>query len=302
MTDQQGAALVIVMALLSGALMIGISAMNSALIDERLAGNYRAMALAQMNAEQGASQLDQSDLEASVGACQALVDDYETFESWGDIAISELSNGGLAKFVTCRNSGEADVLLIMGSVEGASAVSFITRSFGGSSGNPEDIDINDFFDWLIKNIDEVDGEQVCNADEFSGNGPYYCSSSFYDGKTNKKIKLDSGFSNKILISDNDIEFQVSGSADNLILITPGEVIFSGLGSNDSITGFVWSGDGLTINGAGGQDLGICAPKDTTVNGGSLANDSGCDSLEKFLKDNFGYESESGSSGTGWAQL
>ncbi|WP_336269090.1 pilus assembly PilX family protein [Vreelandella arctica] len=58
MKNQQGAALVIVMALLSGALMIGISGMNSALIDERLAGNYRAVALAQMNAERAASEAD----------------------------------------------------------------------------------------------------------------------------------------------------------------------------------------------------------------------------------------------------
>lgn len=52
---QQGAALVIVMALLSGAVMLGISAMQSALIDERLAGNYRAAVQAQMNAEKAAS-------------------------------------------------------------------------------------------------------------------------------------------------------------------------------------------------------------------------------------------------------
>lgn len=58
MKNQQGAALVIVMALLSGALLIGISGMNSALIDERLAGNYRAVALAQMNAERAASEAD----------------------------------------------------------------------------------------------------------------------------------------------------------------------------------------------------------------------------------------------------
>ncbi|WP_075879574.1 pilus assembly PilX family protein [Vreelandella massiliensis] len=51
MHQQQGAALVIVLALLAGSLMIGISGMNSALIDERLAGNYRAAALAQMAAE-----------------------------------------------------------------------------------------------------------------------------------------------------------------------------------------------------------------------------------------------------------
>lgn len=51
MKDQQGAALVIVMAFLSGALMLGMSGMQSALIDERLAGNYRASTQAQMTSE-----------------------------------------------------------------------------------------------------------------------------------------------------------------------------------------------------------------------------------------------------------
>lgn len=51
MKQQQGAALVIVMALLSGALMLGMSGMQSALIDERLAGNYRASTQAQMTSE-----------------------------------------------------------------------------------------------------------------------------------------------------------------------------------------------------------------------------------------------------------
>lgn len=51
MKHQQGAALVIVMVLLSGALMLGMSGMQSALIDERLAGNYRALVQANMNAE-----------------------------------------------------------------------------------------------------------------------------------------------------------------------------------------------------------------------------------------------------------
>lgn len=51
MKQQQGAALIIVLALLSGSLMIGISGMNSALIDERLAGNYRAAVEAQMASE-----------------------------------------------------------------------------------------------------------------------------------------------------------------------------------------------------------------------------------------------------------
>ncbi|BBI64302.1 hypothetical protein HSBAA_56080 [Vreelandella sulfidaeris] len=56
MKQQQGAALVIVMALLAGALMLGMSGMQSALIDERLAGNYRATIIAQMAAEYGAAE------------------------------------------------------------------------------------------------------------------------------------------------------------------------------------------------------------------------------------------------------
>ncbi|MGP9685774.1 MULTISPECIES: pilus assembly PilX family protein [unclassified Halomonas] len=51
MRQQRGAALVIVMALLSAALMLGMSGMQGALIDERLAGNYRAVVQATMNAE-----------------------------------------------------------------------------------------------------------------------------------------------------------------------------------------------------------------------------------------------------------
>ncbi|MBE0465072.1 MAG: pilus assembly PilX family protein [Halomonadaceae bacterium] len=48
MKHQQGAALVVVMAMLSAALLLGVASMQSALIDERLAGNFRASVQAQM--------------------------------------------------------------------------------------------------------------------------------------------------------------------------------------------------------------------------------------------------------------
>lgn len=54
-SQQQGAALVVVMALLASALMIGVVSMQTALVDERLASNYRAATLAQMRAEIAAS-------------------------------------------------------------------------------------------------------------------------------------------------------------------------------------------------------------------------------------------------------
>lgn len=54
MNKRLGAALVVVLALLAIALMVGLSMMQSSQVDERLAGNYRAQADAQMGAEKAA--------------------------------------------------------------------------------------------------------------------------------------------------------------------------------------------------------------------------------------------------------
>ncbi|MFB9146967.1 pilus assembly PilX N-terminal domain-containing protein [Halomonas alkalicola] len=56
MKTQKGAALVVVLSLLTISLMVGLSSIQSSQIDERLAGNYRASANAQMAAEFAASQ------------------------------------------------------------------------------------------------------------------------------------------------------------------------------------------------------------------------------------------------------
>lgn len=88
MKHQQGAALVIVMALLSGALMLGMSGMQSALIDERLAGNYRAAVQAQMNSDSLMSEFrdyseSSSDLLDNIynTECDGAQNCYQGFES-----------------------------------------------------------------------------------------------------------------------------------------------------------------------------------------------------------------------------
>ncbi|MBZ5488708.1 hypothetical protein HW452_14365 [Halomonas aquamarina] len=48
MKQQQGAALVVVMGLLAVGLLVGMASLRSALVDERLAGNYRALVQTQM--------------------------------------------------------------------------------------------------------------------------------------------------------------------------------------------------------------------------------------------------------------
>jgi len=55
MKRQNGAALVVVLSLLAISLMVGLSSMQSSQVDERLAGNYKAQADAQMNAERAVS-------------------------------------------------------------------------------------------------------------------------------------------------------------------------------------------------------------------------------------------------------
>ena len=60
---QKGAALVIVMALLAGALLLGTAGMQSAIINEHWAGNYRIVAQANMNAESAYAKAVEENLE-----------------------------------------------------------------------------------------------------------------------------------------------------------------------------------------------------------------------------------------------
>lgn len=55
MVKQKGAALIVVLSLLTISLMVGLSSMQSSQIDERLAGNYRAQSEVQMAAEVASS-------------------------------------------------------------------------------------------------------------------------------------------------------------------------------------------------------------------------------------------------------
>lgn len=108
MKQQQGAALIIVMALLAGALMLGMSGMQSALIDERLAGNYRATVIAQMAAEYGAAERIKEDSynkypDSSAMSCSDLREsinekdrfsDFKKIESYNETSIIGYYHGG----------------------------------------------------------------------------------------------------------------------------------------------------------------------------------------------------------------
>lgn len=119
---QQGAALVIVMALLAGAMTLGLSGMQTALVDERLAGNYRAATLAQMAAESGAIARDgQSSASDSDMSCEEIKESVkrnsaatETFSNFNPIETSA-DNNDLAVgyyYAECQNDGTNSELIV----------------------------------------------------------------------------------------------------------------------------------------------------------------------------------------------
>ncbi|WAM55075.1 pilus assembly PilX family protein [Vreelandella venusta] len=82
--QEQGAALVVVMALLASALIIGVICVQSAFVDERLASNYRASTLAQMRAEIAASKAVASFSELTWGESVLTINSDQTLR-WEDV-------------------------------------------------------------------------------------------------------------------------------------------------------------------------------------------------------------------------
>ncbi|MGP5310999.1 pilus assembly PilX family protein [Vreelandella alkaliphila] len=89
-TQEQGAALVVVMALLASALIIGVICVQSAFVDERLASNYRASTLAQMRAEIAASQAVASFSELEWGSNVLTINSDQTLR-WEDVVAHPLT-------------------------------------------------------------------------------------------------------------------------------------------------------------------------------------------------------------------
>jgi len=86
MKSQKGAALIVVLSLLTISLMVGLSSMQSSQIDERLAGNYRAQADAQMLAELAMSEA----VELYISGGSLNVNEVENIAD----AMAEVENNG----------------------------------------------------------------------------------------------------------------------------------------------------------------------------------------------------------------
>ncbi|MCL7942055.1 pilus assembly PilX N-terminal domain-containing protein [Halomonas sp. ATCH28] len=131
MKHQKGAALIVVLSLLTISLMVGLSSMQSSQIDERLAGNYKAQSVAQMGAEDAASAGFEAAKEAGKFAGTSLDDlggiTWGEFNNNGNFDDEEAKEGGCDK-VNCYyrhvNLDDKYYIVAMGGIdEGAVSVS-----------------------------------------------------------------------------------------------------------------------------------------------------------------------------------
>lgn len=99
MNQERGAALVVVLSMLAGSLMLGLSGMQSSQIDERLAGNYKAATEAQMGAEKAISAnwgengnaVKAADFDASRSLAEVKAYSWSQFTALGDISANSCS-------------------------------------------------------------------------------------------------------------------------------------------------------------------------------------------------------------------
>lgn len=294
---QQGAALVIVLALLSGSLMIGVAGMNSALIDERLAGNYRAAALAQMAAEWRASQLDASDIVNSLDSysmdCESLVIDDSDVD-WPPNSL-EVGDNASARYLPCQNSNGDDALLVQGRVEQASAVSFIVLSFSEFPALEDWEDIDKFFENIDSFLDANDVIETCSSSSIESGGIYYCDGDFSDD-------VDDRFDDVTLIARGDIDAGLRVDRDDGIsvnFLSLGKFELRGSGG-DVVNGRVWSKESGNVRGGGNEDFNIsyCSPS-FRIRGGNNTGDVSCD-WEAFVQDS-DFEVGNGG-GISWTQF
>ncbi|WP_111413386.1 pilus assembly PilX family protein [Billgrantia lactosivorans] len=114
MRQERGAALVVVLSMLSGALMLGLSGIQSSLIDERLAGNYKAAAEAQMGAEkaistgwgENGSGVSVSDFDTTRTLAEVEAYSWAEFTALGNISANACSGNIACHYYPLRDGSD----------------------------------------------------------------------------------------------------------------------------------------------------------------------------------------------------
>ncbi|QOR40179.1 hypothetical protein HNO52_17860 [Billgrantia diversa] len=134
MKQERGAALVVVLSMLAGSLMLGLSGMQSSQIDERLAGNYKAATEAQMGAEkaisagwgENGSGMSVSDFDATRTLAEVEAYSWTEFTALGDISANACS-GNIACHYYLLRDGSDYFIAGMGAVVTAGSLAAVSQ-------------------------------------------------------------------------------------------------------------------------------------------------------------------------------
>lgn len=246
--SQQGAALVIVMMLLAGAMMLGVSAMQSALIDERLAGNFRASALAQMSAEsEAANRITINAGTATLECIDAPTLSLAEREQWTTTnePVSDLAS---ARYTPCVSQTGNTIFAIEGYVgQGAQPDASHFMAAGqipSPPSNPNSTEtIEDFIDFIAGSGSVIES---CDSTEIAASSADYA---FCDNNYTDDITPDLDGKTIVVTGNVDSGLKTQGPTKTVVtsVIALGNIIFRGSGQ-DYLEGVMWSGDNITFNG------------------------------------------------------
>lgn len=243
--QQQGAALIVVLSLLTISLMVGLSSIQSSQIDERLAGNYRAQSQAQMGAEKAAAVGLEEDLEG-VSWIKLSDFDYTRLEdlAWEDLIVGDDEcDSPVSCYYRYVEDGDKNYIVAIGSVDNNFALTESIIIKVNIAGLP-------IFNSPIVGCEGVEmagGSAVGSYDSREGS---------WDGSVG-------GFS----ASDSPLVSTLTGDDSNIVL-----------GGNEKIHGAISSYGGVTLNGSSTIHGNIYANSSVNLDGGGAVTKGNVETL------------------------
>ena len=145
MKKENGAALIVVLSLLSVSLMVGLSSMQSSQIHERLTANYRAHVDAYMVAESVAAMLLSNGMSPDSDTTDDCFDVVGYPENYGSSWVGLSDDDNKKFYISCDYEGHGQVFLVKGVVGGAVRYLLFNPGGGGESNVIKDIVEDSFF-------------------------------------------------------------------------------------------------------------------------------------------------------------
>ncbi|MDR5907153.1 DUF7305 domain-containing protein [Franzmannia qiaohouensis] len=245
MKHQKGAALIVVLTLLTISLMVGLASMQSSQIDERLAGNYKAQSEVQMGAERAAAagwSMPPSSVDfqhVSFTLADMMGFGWEEFKEDSIFSDQRLSTNACSENVDCYyrfvKSGGSDYILAMGSIgDGELATSQIVAVEVQLGGGPSPL-----FNSPIVGCEGVTmggGSTVGSYDSREGG---------WDGTAGSFLE-----------SSSPLVSTLNGDSADIVL-----------GGNEKIYGSISSYGGVTLNGSSSIHGSVSANQTVNLQGG-----------------------------------